>query len=122
MIPLLATILAFELIGEIASRAFDLPMPGPVIGMVLLLGAFRLWPALLDRLRPVGQGLLAHLSLFFVPAGVGIVAHLGLLRDYGVAMVVAIAVSTVLALAAGALAFTAVARLTGNAEEDEEAP
>lgn len=116
MVPALVTILSFQLAGEVLSRGLGLPLPGPVVGLVLLLGAMRLRPGLADWLRPVGQGLLAHLSLFFVPAGVGIVAHLPLLRDQGPALLAAILGSTVLALVAGAGAFTLVARLTGDEE------
>lgn len=114
MAPALVIILSFQLVGEVASRALALPLPGPVVGLVLLLAAFRLWPPLAERLRGVIGGLLGHLSLFFVPAGVGVVAHLPLLRDQAAAVVLAVAGSTLLALAAGAWAFVAVARLTGN--------
>ena len=117
MVPALVTILCFQLAGEVLSRALGLPLPGPVVGLVLLLGAMRLQPGLAPWLRPVGQGLLAHLSLFFVPAGVGIVAHLPVLRDQGLALLAAIAGSTVLALVAGAGAFTLVARWTGQEEQ-----
>lgn len=116
MIPALVTILGFQLVGEVVSRGLHLPLPGPVVGLVLLLAAMRLRPGLAGWLRPVGQGMLAHLSLFFVPAGVGIIAHLPLLRDQGLALLAAIVVSTVLALVAGAGAFTLVARWTGSEE------
>ncbi len=49
----------------------------------------------------------------FVPAGVGIVGHLGLLADEAVPLLVTLVASTVLALLAAAVAFAAVARLTG---------
>ena len=117
MITALSLILAFQLVGEILSRSLDLPLPGPVVGLCLLVTACILRPALADRLRSTAQGLLAHLSLFFVPAGVGIVAHLPLLRDQGLALLAAIAGSTVLALVAGAGAFTLVARWTGQEEQ-----
>lgn len=116
MVPALVTILCFQLAGEVLSRGLDLPLPGPVVGLVLLLAAMRLRPGLADWLRPVGQGVLAHLSLFFVPAGVGVVAHLPLLREQGLALLAAIVASTVLALVAGAGAFTLVARWTGSEE------
>ena len=116
MVHALVTILTFQLAGEVLSRGLGLPVPGPVVGLVLLVGAMRLRPALAEWLRPVAQGVLGHLSLFFVPAGVGIVAHLPLLRDQGLALLAAIVVSTVLALVAGAGAFTLVARWTGTEE------
>lgn len=120
MIAALATILGFQLIGEVSSRALNLPLPGPVVGLVLLVGCCLVWPALADRLRPVTQGLLAHLSLFFVPAGVGVVAHLDLIRANGLGLALAIAGSTVLAISAGALAFVAVARITGSTDPEAE--
>ncbi len=114
MIPALSLILAFQLVGEVASRGLSLPLPGPVTGLCLLVGCCLVWPGLADRLRPVTQGLLAHLSLFFVPAGVGVVAHLPLLRDHGVALAAALAGSTLLSIAAGAWAFVLIARRLGD--------
>ena len=113
MISALSLILAFQLVGEILSRALGLSLPGPVLGLCLLVAACILRPALANRLRPTAQGLLSHLSLFFVPAGVGVVAHLPVLREHGIGLALAIMGSTVLAIAAGALAFQAVARWSG---------
>ncbi|WP_304616823.1 CidA/LrgA family protein [Paracoccus sp. (in: a-proteobacteria)] len=116
MIRVLALILTFQLGGEIASRALALPLPGPVVGLVALVLACLLRPGLAEAIRPTAQGLLAHLSLFFVPAGVGVVAHWDVLQSHGLGLAVALMGSTALAIAAGALAFTAVARLTGTEE------
>lgn len=113
MIPALTTILTFQLIGEIASRGLRLPLPGPVIGLVLLVCACLLRPALAESLRTVAQGLLGHMSLFFVPAGVGVITHFPTLAQHGPGLVIALTVSTVLAIAAGALTFTVVACWTG---------
>lgn len=116
MIAALSLILAFQLAGEALSRALDLPLPGPVVGLCLLVAGCVLRPSLADRLRPTAQGLLSHLSLFFVPAGVGVVAHLPVLREHGIGLALAILGSTVLAIAAGALTFQAVARWTGSVD------
>ncbi|MFN6977506.1 MAG: CidA/LrgA family protein [Gemmobacter sp.] len=116
MIPALATILAFQLGGEAISRGLGLPVPGPVIGMIALVGAMTAAPRLGTMLTPAAQGILGNLTLFFVPAGVGVIAHAGVLRDAGPALALALVVSTIAAIAAGALAFAAVARLTGGSE------
>ena len=116
MVHALVTILTFQLAGEVLSRGLGLPVPGPVVGLVLLAGAMRLRPALAEWLRPVAQGVLGHLSLFFVPAGVGVVAHLPVLQEHGIGLALAIMGSTVLAIAAGALAFQWVARWTGTVD------
>ncbi|MFP1643805.1 CidA/LrgA family protein [Pontitalea aquivivens] len=117
MIPALATILMFQLAGEVIARALDLPLPGPVLGMIGLVAAFLLAPRLAEVVRPTAQGLLAHLSLLFVPAGVGVVAHFGVLSEQGPAIAVALVGSTVLAIAVGALVFAGVARIIGSRDD-----
>lgn len=114
MIPAILVILIFQLAGEAVTRALDLPLPGPVLGMAAMLGVFLLAPRVEALVRPVAQGLLAHLSLLFVPAGVGVVAHLPLLREEGPALVLALLLSTAAAIAVGAWVFVLVARLTGG--------
>ena len=112
-----ALILAFQLVGEVTSRALALPVPGPVIGMALLLASFMTLPKLAARMLETTKGLLAHLSLLFVPAGVGVISHAEALGQSGVAMMTALVLSTALALAAGALTFVGLARLTGSRED-----
>ena len=116
MIVHLATLLAFQLVGETLSRGLGLVVPGPVIGMVLLLAFFIAMPKAAAAIQPTAQGLLSHLSLLFVPAGVGIVAHLDKLGADGVPILVALLVSTALSIAVGALVFVGLARLVGAAE------
>ena len=118
MIGALAIILGLQLVGEVASRGLNMPLPGPVVGLILLVACCLLRPSLADRLRPTTQGLLAHLSLFFVPAGVGVVAHTALLKSHGLALALAIMGSTVLAIAAGAWTFALVARWTGSQADE----
>lgn len=118
MIHGLTLILVCQLAGEGAARALSLPVPGPVAGMGLMLGLLALAPPVRGVVVPVAEGMLRHLSLFFVPAGVGVVAHLDRLGGQAWALGVVIVASTVLALVAGALAFALVARLTGNGPDD----
>ena len=113
----LAWLLALQLAGEVLARALRLPLPGPVIGMVLLMAALR-WPAVRVPVAGVARFLLAHLSLLFVPVGVGVVAHIPTLVSHGVALALALVLSTLLAIVVGALTFTWVARLTGSRADD----
>lgn len=111
MIPALLTLLAAQLAGETVTRATGIPLPGPVLGMLILIAGFAAFPKLVAVVRPLAQGILGNLSLLFVPAGTGVVGHLGTLAGHGPALVVVLVSSTVLAIGAGALAFTAVAKL-----------
>src|SRR5512133_816256 len=99
----LAWLLAMQSLGELLSRGLNLPFPGPVIGMLLLLLALRL-PLVREPVAACANFLLSHLSLLFVPVGVGVMTHLGLLGQYGVRMLVVIVLSTWIGLAVTALA------------------
>lgn len=116
MVPALVIILSFQLAGEVLSRGLNLPLPGPVLGMIGLVLACMLLRRLADLLRPVTLGLLGHLSLLFVPAGVGVIAHVGTLQAHGLGIAMALVVSTVLAIGAGAWAFVLVSRWVGGDE------
>ena len=101
MIPSITALLVCQLIGEVIARAAHLPVPGPVIGMVILLAALlargREAPAELGR---TADGLLDNLGLLFVPAGVGVVLHLPLLARDWAPLSLAILVGTLAAIAA----------------------
>ena len=71
-------------------------------------------PLVDGTLERTGKGLLAHLSLLFVPAGAGVIGRLDVLAAHGVALAVALVVSTALALVATVLTFAYVARRTGR--------
>lgn len=117
MIAHVALLLSFQLGGEVIRTALGLTIPGPVIGMSLFFIALLMIPSLAAEIRGTAQGLLAHLSLLFVPAGVGIVGHLDTMGTNGLALFVAILGSTVLAILAGVFTFIGVARLTGGTDD-----
>ena len=88
----------FQSSGELLARGLGLPLPGPVIGMVLLLLALR-WPAVQKPVGECAEFLLSHLSLLFVPVGVGVMTHLSLVSQYGVRMLAVVLLSTLAGLA-----------------------
>ena len=72
----LTILLGCQLAGELIVRALGAPVPGPVLGMVLLCAILALRGSTPATLHSTANGLLAHLSLLFVPAGVGVMVHL----------------------------------------------
>jgi len=88
--------------GEALARLLGLSLPGPVLGLLILLLALNA-PRVRQPVEAAADALLAHLSLLFVPVGVGVMTHLALIAEYGVRMLVVIAASTWLGLAATAL-------------------
>ena len=98
----LAWLLLFQSMGEVLARGTSLGLPGPVIGMLLLLLALR-FASVSRAVSQTARILLEHLSLLFVPVGVGVMTHLALISQYGVRMLVTLVVSTWIGLAVTAL-------------------
>ncbi len=113
----LAWLLLCQSAGELLARLFGLPLPGPVLGMLLLLIGLR-WPLVRTPVGLVADALLAHLSLLFVPVGVGVMTHLGLLSQYGLRMLVAIVLSTWVGLAVTAVVLRMLLRRAATADPE----
>jgi len=98
MLAALTQLLIFQLLGEVIARGLELPVPGPVIGMLLLFLALVLRGGPGHELQATSQNLLQHLSLLFVPAGTGIMLHLHRIADEWPALLASLLVSTAAAL------------------------
>ena len=103
----LAWLLLCQSAGEVLVRLLALPLPGPVVGMLILLLVLRL-EAVRAPVGAVADALLAHLSLLFVPVGVGVISHLGLVAQYGLRMLLALLLSTWIGLLVTALVLRAL--------------
>ena len=110
MLAGLTWLLVFQCLGEVLVRLTGLPVPGPVMGMLLLFVVLRTRDAIPETLGGAAGGLLQHLSLLFVPAGVGVMLHFGRIGDEWAAIFVSLLVSTVLAIAVSAVAMRALIR------------
>lgn len=108
----LAFLLLMQSAGEALSHFLRLPVPGPVVGMLLLVLALQ-WPAVQRAVAPAAGFLLTHLSVLFVPVGVGVMTHLDLLGAYGPRLAVVVVVSTWIGMAVTALVLRAWHRPTG---------
>ena len=103
----LALLLGCQLAGELLARATGLPWPGPVLGLLLLIGllAAGLWQG---PIAAACEVLLAHLSLLFVPVGVGVITHLDAVARHGLALAGVLLLSTWIGLAVTALVLKAL--------------
>ena len=103
MIRGLAILLIFQSIGEVVTKFIHGVLPGPVIGMILLLVFLVLRKNIAASVATAADGLLAHLAIFFIPAAVGVMLYIGTLRSAGAAWLLAILLSTVGAITVTAL-------------------
>lgn len=120
MLRSLSLLLFCQLAGELMARSLKLPVPGPVLGLVMLAAGLMLLnrrtgddALAIDKtdLGRTATQLLAVLGVLFVPAGVGVVQQLHLLGTHGPAIFAALLGSTVLTLLVTVGVFRLVRRL-----------
>ena len=104
MLAGLTWLLACQLAGELVVRLTDTPVPGPVVGMVVLFLALEVRrrrgaPTDDAAVLRVSDVLLRRLQLFFVPAGVAVVVYAGAIRSDALPIAVGLVGSWLIALA-----------------------
>jgi holin-like protein len=102
MIKALTVIVLCLLLGDAVNRLTGLPLPGPVIGMLLLLALLIYRGGPDHAMKQACHGLLHNMALLFVPASAGLITELPLLSHDAGPIAAAILVSTVLGMAATA--------------------
>lgn len=107
-------IIAFLLAGEVVQR-LGVPIPGNVIGMVLLALALKLRVVREAWIEGAVSALIDNLSLLFVPAGVGVMALFGVIKSEWLPISLSILVSTLLILAFTGAAARGFSRLIATA-------
>ena len=107
----LAILLMFQFAGEMMRAITGLPVPGPVIGMVLLLIALLAKLPVPAGIHATSRKLLAYLGLLFVPAGAGIVTRLPMIGAHWLPIVIAIVGSTIITMVITAVVMRGLERL-----------
>jgi holin-like protein len=122
MIQGIGILLGFQLIGEVGARLLHIPLPGSIIGLLLLFAWLRLRafssPANAEAIEStevaqVATPLLRNLAILFVAPGVGVIQHLELFWQHGPTLVLVLVASTLATMAAAALTFAATQSLAG---------
>ncbi|MBL6879417.1 MAG: CidA/LrgA family protein [Burkholderiales bacterium] len=116
MLTAIFTILVLQLIGEVLQKYFDLAIPGPVIGLMLMLltlmmtnsKKLNVLASLRTEIINTSEKLLRYLSLLFVPIGVGVVMHLQLLEMQLLRLLVVIVLGTMSTMIFTSLIFSRI--------------
>lgn len=120
MIASVGLILLCQLVGEVIARGLGWPLPSPVLGLMLLfcllvardyIKPLARGPLVDGGVEDASKGMLAHLSLLFVPAGVGVIQQLDMITTHGVAIMLVLAGSVLITLVVTVVTFVVVARL-----------
>ena len=106
MLRSIFVIFFFQLLGEFLKKFFEMRIPGPVIGLILLLVTL----IFLKKFKKTGivnlkadvintsNYILIYLSLLFVPIGVGVVMHLSYLENNLFRVLIIVFISTILTI------------------------
>jgi holin-like protein len=113
-------LLLFQLAGEAFVLLLYLPIPGPVIGMFLLLAALLLRKGVPPSLESTANGILRHLSLLFIPAGVGVVIHFSRIGSEWLPITVALLASTLITLVVTAFSMRLIHHLLRQKPGDHD--
>ncbi len=86
-------------IGDAISNLLNIPIPGNVIGMVLMTIVLKYKIIKLKDVKPVSDVLVKNLAFFFIPPGVGVIVYFNLIKSEFVPIVAAWVFSTLLVFA-----------------------
>lgn len=98
MVQGMLVLLLCQLAGEWLMVWLGIPIPGPVAGMLLLLVGLMVYGKVPDFLRLPAEGLIRHLSLLFIPAGVGLMLFAELLSQHWLLVFLSLLLSTLITL------------------------
>lgn len=98
MIETLLWLLGYQLAGELICRSLALPLPGAVLGMLLLFLTLCVRKSIPESLNTHVPQLLGHFSLLFIPACAGVIVYWPLLAAHGWALLAILVGATLLTL------------------------
>ncbi len=88
-------ILTICVIGEVLNKIVHIPLPGSIIGMILLFVFLVTGVIKLEMIADISKFLLDHLAFFFIPSGVGLLAYFGILKSNFIPIMVICIVTTI---------------------------
>ena len=119
MVETFLVLIGLQLLGEWLARWLHIPVPGPVLGMLLLFVGLCLRRGVPTALQHGVPAFLQHLSLLFVPAGAGVLLYAHLLNGQAVwQLALALAVGTTVTLLVSALLLAGLMRWRGEHGHD----
>lgn len=90
-------------LGELIRYFIEIPVPGNILGMILIFIALKAKLIKLAWVKPASDTLLNYLILFFIPFGVGLMSYFDFIKSYWIILSAAAALSTLITLYVTAL-------------------
>ena len=103
MLYAVTALFAFQLMGELLVQGLHLPLPGPLLGMLLLFAALLLRGGVPEPLNRTATTLLQNMMLLFIPGIAGVMLHFNRIADEWLPFLVACVVGAAVTLVVTAL-------------------
>jgi holin-like protein len=87
-------ILFMYFLGIVLQTLMNLPIPGTVLGLIILFLSLQTKLIKVEMLEEVSEFLLAHMAFLFVPAGVGLMTALNVLSGKWLQFLIFIIITT----------------------------
>ena len=91
-------IFGIYLIGELISKGFSLPLPGNIIGLIILLTLLCTKTIKVEKVENISTFFLDHLAFFFIPAGVGLLSSFDTIRNSLVSIFILCLITTAIVI------------------------
>lgn len=103
MVYAVTALFAFQLLGELLVHGLGLPLPGPLVGMLLLFAALLVRGGVPAPLNHTATTLLQNMMLLFIPGIAGVMLHFDRIADEWLPFLVACVVGAAVTLVVTAL-------------------
>lgn len=91
-------ILCIYLLGELISKGLNLPVPGNIIGMIILLTLLCSNIVKIEKVETISSFFLDHLAFFFIPAGVGLLTSFHIIKSSLIEILLICIVATIIVI------------------------
>lgn len=105
-------ILGIYLLGELLSKMLNLPVPGNILGMVILFILLCTKVVKVENISTVTNFLLDHLAFFFIPAGVGLMSSIGIIKSTWWQLIVVCLSTTIIIIGVTGIIVQVISRRT----------
>ncbi|MGL4991224.1 MAG: CidA/LrgA family protein [Sarcina sp.] len=110
-------VLAIYFVGEFLSKALHLPLPGNILGMIILLILLCTKVVKVEQVDNVSTFLLDHLAFLFIPAGVAVLNAMNVLQGNIIKLLIIVITSTMLIMAVTGTIVQTVMKLTNKKKQ-----
>lgn len=112
-------LLSIYFVGEIISKGLNLPIPGNIIGMILLFILLSTNVLKVEKVENLANFFLDHLAFFFIPAAVGLMTSFASLKGSIFKIILLCILTTIIVISVTAVTVEFICKRKSNEKNNE---